>query len=85
MPGGAPEVPPGLQGGAPHPTRSRSTGATPSARTSPSAPTATISPTAYGPSGAVGAGRWRTGGQSQQPNPADPEQARAFGRSSGEA
>eukprot|EP00969_Alexandrium_andersonii_P352114 15436965-Alexandrium_andersonii.AAC.1 len=57
MSGGLPDFPPGLDPGAPHPKRSRSAGAAPSARSSSTAPTAATSPTTFGPSGALGVGR----------------------------
>eukprot|EP00969_Alexandrium_andersonii_P229797 10148870-Alexandrium_andersonii.AAC.1 len=76
MPGGAPEVPPGLQGRAPPPKRSRSAGAAPSASSPSITTTPTAAPTAYGPPGAAGAYRRAPDGQTQQPTPANPESAR---------
>eukprot|EP00969_Alexandrium_andersonii_P149791 6623386-Alexandrium_andersonii.AAC.1 len=72
MSGGAPEVPPRLEGGAPRLKRGRSAGAAPSA-SSPSITTSpTAVPTAYGPSGAAGVHRRAPEGQTQQPTPANP-------------
>eukprot|EP00969_Alexandrium_andersonii_P262303 11595861-Alexandrium_andersonii.AAC.1 len=62
---GAPEVPPGLEGGAPHPNRSRSAGAIQSASSPSIATTPTAAPTAYGPSGAAGVYRQAPEGQTQ--------------------
>eukprot|EP00969_Alexandrium_andersonii_P080789 3561583-Alexandrium_andersonii.AAC.1 len=76
MSGGAPDVPLGLEGGAPRAKRSRSAGALPSTSSPPIVTTPTSAPTAYGPPGAVGGYRRATGGQTQQPTQGHPESAR---------
>eukprot|EP00969_Alexandrium_andersonii_P129584 5727668-Alexandrium_andersonii.AAC.1 len=76
MPGGAPEVPPGLEGRAPPPKRSRSAAATPSASSPFISTSPTAAPTAFGPPGVAGVYRQSPDGQTQQPAPANPGPAR---------